>query len=74
MVGDLVRLPSNLRQQGTVAQGAPARALDDLREFECQSSRGGVSSNLLADPQTVSADPGMDSNHELDRFLDSVTY
>ena len=40
----LVRLPSNLRHQGTVAQGAPAKALDDLRAFECQSSRRAISS------------------------------
>jgi hypothetical protein len=52
-VGDLVSCPSNLRHQGTVAQGAPAKAPDDLRAFEANLNVGQSAVDLLVDTQAA---------------------
>jgi hypothetical protein len=43
--------PSNMRYQGTVAQSAPAKALNDLRAFEANLRVGQSPMDLLVDTQ-----------------------
>ncbi len=68
-MGDLVRLPFQFAAPSDGSSGAPAKALNDLRAFEANLHVWQSSVDLLVDTQAVPVDPGMDSNHELDKIL-----
>ena len=65
----MAMLPFQFAAPRDGSSGTTAKALNDLRAFEANLHVWQSSVDLLVDTQAV--DPGMDSNHELDKILKS---